>query len=755
VSKIKRLRAVLTGAVTTALAVGTLPVLAVTAHAAADPLGGQPGPVTLSPTMGQEQWQPNPPAGTSVDDFMRHPVLSWNTITTLPVTEYRVQVSPNADFTNNAVTLPNGGLTVATQYEVPQTLPHGSYFWRVRGEDAAGHATLWTGTQEGDSASTWQFTKVWIDAPATPLPASGVAAQQAFSWQPVPDASAYEFEISQNPGFPEGVAGIETYGCTTNHTTFSPVHSFSLEPGVADGAVEGTCDDYNLLNLALQPGGNWYWRVRGLDGTTAALTPAETGVPCYTDGTDCSPWTATQAINFTATPAPGSVSFTGAAPTSLAVDCPAVVAGGTMPLCYDTPALSWAPAAGANDYLVETSADPLFTTAYHGYETTYSTFSPRESFLDNQAGRSYYWRVKSCNTDFTTPVPTCGATWSAVSAFHKASPALPLAAASAASTVGHDGLYVTTDNNQVLSTAVRQVRGNQLTFHWDDLLAYTQQAGIHSTQEAKQYRLEYTTTADWLTATTVNVDATHWTKQDGFLPDGGYYWRVAPIDGSGNVLAWSATQTVVKGTVAPTVSIGETGLLVPTSAVNLTFAAPVTGVTTATLGLREVGGAKISGQITWPAPDPSSATFNPDFPLLPGEKVVPWETNAVVDLAVKAAKATPVSAQVDPTVDSLSPTITTTWSKISTRKASGGSYAKAAGARDQITFAFTGSKVNLVGVRTPDGGYGTVLVDGVPRKTINFYAKSTAYGLSLYSGLLAEGGHVITLNVNGAHPKGS
>ncbi len=49
-SKIQRMRAVLTGVVATALAVATLPVLATTASAAsADPLGGQAGasdPVT-------------------------------------------------------------------------------------------------------------------------------------------------------------------------------------------------------------------------------------------------------------------------------------------------------------------------------------------------------------------------------------------------------------------------------------------------------------------------------------------------------------------------------------------------------------------------------------------------------------------------------------------------------------------------------------------------------------------------------------
>ena len=759
-SKIKRLRAVLTGLVATTLAVATLPVLATTAKAvAADPLGGQPGPVTLSPTMGQDLDQPNPPAGTSVDDFMRHPELSWSAITTLPVTTYRVQLSPNADFTNNTVTLPNGGLTTATQYDVPQTLPHASYYWRVRGEDAAGHATLWTGTQEGDDTSIWQFPKAWVDTPGNPQPSSGSAAQQQFSWQPVPDASAYEIEISQDFLFAKNVPNLETFDCTTNHTTFSPMEDFTLEPSPADGLVEGGCDDYLKLMFTMQPGNSggshWYWRVRGIDGTIAAATPADTGVTCYSDGADCGPWTATQVMTYSGIPAYGNSAFTGyGVPTGTTTGCTAVVPGGTVPLCYDTPTLSWGAVPGANNYVVETSADQLFTTDYHDYDVAYNSFTPRESFLDNQAGKSYYWRVSACESDFVTSAPSCGP-WTSTAMFHKVSAPLPLTAASTTSTLGHDGLYVTTDNNQTLNTAVKQVRGQQMTFHWDDFLHYTQQAGIQSNQEARDYRLEYTTTGDWLNATTVTVDATHWTKIDGPLPDGGYYWRVAPIDGSGNLMAWSPTQTVVKGTVAPTVSIAETGLLAPTSVVNLTFAAPVTGVTGTTLGLRQVGGGIIPGTITWPAPGPTSATFTPASPLLPGEQVIPWVTSGVVDLAGNAAKADSVSSLVDPTVDNVSPTITETWSKIASGHASGGSYAKAAGVRDSISFAISGSSVSLTGVRTPDGGYGVVSVDGITKKTVNFYAKTAKYGVVLWSGLLSEGSHVVTVTVRGSHAKGS
>ena len=422
----------------------------------------------------------------------------------------------------------------------------------------------------------------------------------------------------------------------------------------------------------------------------------------------------------------------------------------------DTPTLTWNAVPGANAYTVSFATDPAGATGYHSYITFDNSITPRESFYDNQAGQSYYWSVRAC---LYTPggaaqhLSSCGNP--EFGAFHKASPALPSTPASAADTPGHDGLYVTTDNNETFASAVHQVRGNQLTFHWDDLLAYTQQAGIQSNQEARNYRLQYTTTGDWLTATSVDVDATHWTKTDGVLPDGGYYWRVAPLDGSGNLLAWSATQTLAKGTVAPTVSIGETGFLAPTSLVNLVFAAPVTGVSAATLGLRQVGGGNIPGTLIWPSTGPTTATFKPTDPLLPGEKVVAWVTSAVVDLAGNTAQASPLSATVDPIVDSLAPTISTTWSKISTGKASGGSYAKAAGARDQIAFSFKGSKVALVGVSTPDGGYATVSVDGVPRKTVNFYSKATTYGVTYYSALLAEGSHVITVTVKATHAKGS
>ena len=174
------------------------------------------------------------------------------------------------------------------------------------------------------------------------------------------------------------------------------------------------------------------------------------------------------------------------------------------------------------------------------------------------------------------------------------------------------------------------------------------------------------------------------------------------------------------------------------------------------LGIKDVGGNRIAGTIVYPSPvGPTTATFKPTKPLLPGERIEPWVTSAVQDLTGNSAKVGPGTSLVNPTVDSADPTIHEAWAKLSTSHASGASYAKAAGVGDTIQFKFTGSAVSLYGIRTADAGYATVLIDGVPRKTVNFYSHTTAYGVNLYSVLLNEGPHTLTVQVKGSHPSGS
>src|SRR3954447_14817424 len=108
---------------TVALVGGGLPALSVVSAAAdtttttVDNMTGKPGPVLTSPidTHGGES---NP---------QQHVVLTWDAVQ--GADHYVVELSPSDDWTNNTVTLPKGGVTVATTYEVTVTLPYGSYFW--------------------------------------------------------------------------------------------------------------------------------------------------------------------------------------------------------------------------------------------------------------------------------------------------------------------------------------------------------------------------------------------------------------------------------------------------------------------------------------------------------------------------------------------------------------------------------------------------------------------------------------------------
>src|SRR5262249_30750088 len=135
----------------------------------------------------------------------REPVLTW---TTVPgATSYVVQLSPNSDYTNN-ITLAQE--VAVARLALPQTLPHGSYFWRVRSKSTGGLSAWADGTQ---------FGRAWVTQP------SGLAVDpttMAMTWSTVPGASFYQVEISKG-----GFAALYPYqitepddavDCFTNHT---------------------------------------------------------------------------------------------------------------------------------------------------------------------------------------------------------------------------------------------------------------------------------------------------------------------------------------------------------------------------------------------------------------------------------------------------------------------------------------------------------------------------------------------------------
>src|SRR5207249_3646909 len=103
--------------------------------------------------------------------------------------------------------------TVNTVYEVPLSLPHATYFWRVRAVDSGGHTAF---------SATRTFLRDWsvgFNMLQTPT-----AGDPTLAWQPVPKASVYKVRFSTDPEFVSDV-----FTCFTNETTFTPYATTATE----------------------------------------------------------------------------------------------------------------------------------------------------------------------------------------------------------------------------------------------------------------------------------------------------------------------------------------------------------------------------------------------------------------------------------------------------------------------------------------------------------------------------------------------
>jgi len=79
------------------------------------------------------------------------PTLDWSDVTDASGARYQVQLDDNPDFSSPLLDQP---FLSASEYTMAagETLPAGTYYWKVRAVDGAGNASAWT--------STWSFTVV-------------------------------------------------------------------------------------------------------------------------------------------------------------------------------------------------------------------------------------------------------------------------------------------------------------------------------------------------------------------------------------------------------------------------------------------------------------------------------------------------------------------------------------------------------------------------------------------------------------------
>jgi hypothetical protein len=201
----------------------------------------------------------------------------------------------------------------------------------------------------------------------------------------------------------------------------------------------------------------------------------------------------------------------------------------TCPTVLDTPTMKWNPVPGATKYIVTLARDVNFTNVYETYTTSFHWLTPLESLADSQAGQATYWYARPCyNTACgAEPASFVSDPNSPVFSFRKQS--LPVG-----------GLVATGSSDQI-------------TFSWNDYLATNLANATPTTQEARSYVVEVSTTPEFtaIIDTSPALDQTTYTAFNKTYPDGNLYWRVKAIDGSSNSLPYGVGSPFVKTSPTP------------------------------------------------------------------------------------------------------------------------------------------------------------------------------------------------------------
>lgn len=680
----------------------------------------------------------------------------------LGATSYDVQVTTDGNFTN-----PILSVNVPTPRYVPTVaLPHADYLWRIRAANSAG---------KGVWSVAAAFTRGWDAAPTNLGYAS---ATGVFSWTPIGatgstgGAASYDVQFSTSPDF--GVHEQSKLGflCRTNHPWWTDL-------AVADLAETDTqCRPLTGSAAAASglPAGTYYWRVRGLDDTSAAALGSDAdpvnGAGCAGisyealdsdprwDPSDappeCSRWSASAAARVTIRAVgAGNNPNPSAAPQNITTGCP------TAACTNDTPVISW-DSMGAPSYEVYIGTDASFSSYSYVYTTQTPAVAPRISVPDRQM---YYVLVHACYDD------GCGA--AGVDSFTKVS-------------------------NPVETTTPEMLTGTSPVLSWTDYLRTTE------TLEAKAYHIQVGTSAD-LADSTPTVDVTvdragepygTSTYQPTGLQGGAYFWRVQAIDASDRGLTWSSPRAFRVGSSAVPVETWDPD---PTSrafgggyAKSATRNATETlklygpsdptsvilyGVTSSSGGWAHIyaGGAyQTAVSFYSPATAWRHEMWRGTIPeLSAGEayavQVVvqgtrPAESHGSYVYLDQWTVGTDTYQEAATDLPNARHSVADAWSRqVATDAANGiktviAETANAAYVGSQLATAtahVVGRTVTVRLCRSPAAGYADIVVDAVRKATVSLYQSYTSCGYAAYTASLTAGEHTVSVGVTGRIPSGS
>ncbi len=416
------------------------------------------------------------------------PVLSWSPISG----QERYQVSI---YKSNKSTLVQQVTTYATSWTPTVTLNPADepFYWYVTTLDGAGHPGLIPASGTWRSFNITAPTTDTTLAFLTPIDGASVTRMPSMTWQPYTGATYYRVRY--------GIAGSGII----NGTPLS-------------GGTQLPYAGFTYAGVPL-PQGTYLWYVEAWDGsgeladnynplderTFTVGPPATLGDSDYLSPARCKP----------------------------------------SQVCAkegDTRTLSWNAVPDAGAYLVYVAQDQNFTNIYREYKTIYPMLTPRESYLDNQAGQAYFWFIRPCVDYAVTqcgPGPDTSANIHA-GAYQKASAPVNLSSPAGGANVP-----------------------NLVTFAWSDYLATNQALLPQESQEARQYHLQVSTVLDFASILDdVTVDQITYTPFSKTYPEGPLYWRVQAIDGSGNQLTLSPVRQVNKTSPAVVLSAPANGATV-------------------------------------------------------------------------------------------------------------------------------------------------------------------------------------------------
>jgi hypothetical protein len=309
-----------------------------------------------------------------------------------------------------------------------------------------------------------QLTPSYDPADPTTLPQSETAP--SLSWTPVTGATGYVVWYARRGGSFSPMTGGSTLAPTKIKSTAFTYATGALTTGIYDWYVAAYA-----TNLQTQVSPVWSFGIRDLTLTTYLSPP------------DC----------------------------VLIAECETLA---------DTPTLDWDPVPGAGHYLVSIAKDPAFTNVIKTYKTMFSSLTPREAYLDSQAGQAYYWFVRPCRSPSVCG-PFNSGVYANANAFRKQS--LPV-----------ETLPVSDDGSVA----------DQVVLSWIDYFETTTPV---APQSPMSYRVDVSTVSDFTTLLDTRiVDQTTYTPFDKTYPDGPLYWRVAAVDGSDNLLTYVAGQPLTK-----------------------------------------------------------------------------------------------------------------------------------------------------------------------------------------------------------------